>query len=108
MTSSKTTLQSKSDNLVISGEVGAQVLSLFALKIGSSRTTGHDWGQSSTTTDFQLVQRTISVPVAPGDDVTVYQVVGECSNSDGTVKTATFKVAGKNGESETISDYPAE
>jgi len=111
MASSKTTLQSGSSNLAISGEVGAQILGIFSAKIGISHTTGHNWGQSSTITDFQLIERTISVPVAPGDDVTVYQVVGECSNSDGTtykVKTATFKVIGKDGATETISDYPLE
>ena len=60
--------------------------------------------EASTRTEFQQVTSEISIGVEPGDEASVFQVVGECKNSDGTVytvKTPTYVIRGKDGSSET-------
>ena len=104
MTSSKSTSSGGSSSATVSGEVGFKVMKLFEVKIGASGTLEHNWSLSTTKTEFQKVTSKISIGVKPEDEVSVFQVVGECKNSDGTVytvKTPTYVIKGKDGSSET-------
>ena len=104
MTSSKSTSSGGSSSATVSGEVGFNVMKLFDVKIGASGTLEHNWSLSTTRTEFQQVTSKISIGVKPEDEVSVFQVVGECKNSDGTVytvKTPTYVIKGKDGSSET-------
>ena len=104
MTSSKSTSSGGSSSATVSGEVGFKVMKLFDVKIGASGTLKHNWSLSTTKTEFQKVTSKISIGVKPEDEVSVFQVVGECKNSDGTVyivKTPTYVIKGKDGSSET-------
>ena len=104
MSSSKSTSSGGSSSATVSGEVGFNVMKLFDVKIGASGTLEHNWSLSTTRTEFQQVTSEISIGVKPGDEVSVFQVVGECKNSDGTVytvKTPTYVIKGKDGSSET-------
>ncbi|XP_022784929.1 uncharacterized protein LOC111325380 [Stylophora pistillata] len=111
MSSSKTSSTGGSSSTTVSGEIGFQVMNVFSAKFGVSHTTGHNWNTGSTRTEFQQVTSEISIPVEPGDEVSVYQVVGECKNSDGTVftmKTPTYRIKGKDGSTETRRDHSSE
>ena len=104
MSSSKTISSGGSSSVSVSGEVGLSVMKLFEAKIGASGTLEHNWSLSTTRTEFQQVTSEISIGVKPGDEVSVFQVVGECKNSDGTVytiKTPTYVIKDKDGSSET-------
>ena len=104
MSSSKSTSSGGSSSATVSGEVGFNVMKLFDVKIGASGTLEHNWSLSTTRTEFQQVTSEISIGVQPGDEVSVFQVVGECKNSDGTVytiKTPTYVIKDKDGSSET-------
>ena len=104
MTSSKSTSSGGSSSATVSGEVGFKVMKIFDVKIGASGTLEHNWSLSTTRTEFQQVTSEISIGVKPEDEVSVFQVVGECKNSDGTVytvKTPTYVIKGKGGSSET-------
>lgn len=109
--SSKTTSSGGSTSFTVSSEVGATVLKVFSVKLGVSATTGFDWSSSSTATSVEEVKHEVSVEVNPGDEVHVYQVVGECENSDGTkytLKTGRYETRGKNGEKMETSEIPPE
>ena len=111
LTSSKTTSSGGSSGLTVSGEVGVTIFNIFSAKIGVSKTTGYDWSSSSTSSNFEQRTYEISVPVNEGDEVSLYQVVGECENSDGTkytIKTARYETRGKNGETLSTSDLPSD
>ena len=104
MTSSKSTSSGGSSSATVSGEVGFKVMKIFDVKIGASGTLEHNWSLSTTRTEFQQLTSEISIGVEPGDEASVFQVVGECKNSDGTVytvKTPTYVIRGKDGSSET-------
>ncbi|PFX29092.1 hypothetical protein AWC38_SpisGene6162 [Stylophora pistillata] len=93
-----------STSATVSGEVGFNVMKLFDAKIGASGTLEHNWSLSTSRTEFQQVTSEISIGVKPGDELSVFQVVGECRNSDGTVytvKTPTYVIKGKDGSSDT-------
>ena len=95
----------------MSGEVGATIRKIFSVKLGLSATTGFDWSSSSTATSVEEVKHEVSVEVNPGDEVRVYQVVGECENSDGTkytLKTGRYETRAKNGEKMETSEIPPE
>ena len=107
----RTTSSGGSTSFTVSGEVGASILDKFSVKLGLSATTGFNWGSSSTVTSIEQVQHEVSVEVNPKDEVNVYQVVGECANSDGTtytLKTGRYETKGKNGETLGTSDIPPE
>ena len=111
MSASKTSSSGGSSSITVSGEVGADVLDIFSVKLGISSTTGFDWSSSSTSGSFEQRSEEISVPVNSGDEVNVYQVVGECENTDGTkytVKTTRYETRGKDGETVTTSDLPSD
>ena len=81
------------------------------LEIGVSCTTGFDWSSSSSSGSFEQRSYEISVPVDSGDEVNVYQVVGECENTDGTkytVRTRRYETRGKDGKTVTTSDLPSD
>ena len=87
------------------------IMEVFSVKRGVSGTTGFDWSSSSSSGSFEQRSYEISVPVNPGDEVSVYQVIGECENSDGTkytVETTKYETRDKNGQvletSEVASD----
>ena len=64
----------------------------------------HNWSLSTNGTECQEVTGEISIGIEPGDEVSVFQVVGECKNSDGTfytIKTPTYVIKGNDGSSET-------
>ena len=72
--------------------------------LSASETLEHNWSLSTTRTECQEVTSEISIGIEPGDEVSVFQVVGECKNSDGTVytiKTPTYVIKGNDGSSET-------
>ena len=109
--SARTTSSGGSTSFTVSGEVGASILKIFSVKLGLSATTGFNWSSSSTATSIEEVKHEVSVEVNPGDEVHVYQVVGECANSDGTkytLKTGRYETRGKNGETLGTSDIPPE
>ena len=111
MSASKSSSSGGSSSITVSGEVGANILEVFSLKLGVSSTTGFDWSSSSTSGSFEQRSYEISVPVDSGDEVNVYQVVGECANSDGTkynVKTTRYETRGKDGVNVSTSDLPAD
>ena len=111
MSSSKTTSTGGSSSVTVSGEVGAEILEIFSVNLGLSETTGYDWGSSSTDENFVQRSDEITVRVDPGDTVSVYQVVGECENSDGTkytIKTTRYVTRGKHGETLSTSDLPSD
>ena len=111
MTSTKTTSNGGSTSISVSGEVGANILEVFSVKLGVSATTGFDWSSSSTAGSFEQRSYEISVPVDPGDEVYVYQVIGECENTDGTkyvVETTKYETRDKNGEVLNTSEVPSE
>ncbi|XP_078372713.1 uncharacterized protein LOC144656356 [Oculina patagonica] len=103
MSAAKSFSSGGSTSITVSGEVAVDVLGVFTAKIGVSGTTGYDWSHSTTTNSFEQVSHEISVPVKAGDEVTVYQVVGECENTDGTtytVKSPKYVIKGKDGETQ--------
>lgn len=109
--SSRTTSSGGSASFTVSSEVGADILKVFSAKLGLSATTGFDWSSSSTATSVEEVKHEVSVEVSPGDEVHVYQVVGECDNSDGTkytLKTGRYETRGKNGKKMETSEIPPE
>ena len=109
--SSRTSSSGGSTSFTVSSEVGASVLKIFSVKLGLSATTGFDWSSSSTATSVEEVKHEVSVEVNPGDEVHLYQVIGECENSDGTkytLKTGRYETRGKNGETLETSDIPPE
>ena len=109
--STRTTSSGGSTSFTVSGEVGATILKIFSVKLGLSATTGFDWSSSSSATSVEQVQHEVSVQVDPGDEVHVFQVVGECQNSDGTkytLKTGRYETRGKDGETLGTSDIPPE
>ena len=104
MSSSKSTSSGGSSSATVSGEVGFSVIKLFDVKFGASETLEHNWSLSTTGTEYQEVVSEISIGIEPGDEVLVFQVVGECKNCDGTVytiKTPTYVIKDKDGSFET-------
>ncbi|KAL9986717.1 hypothetical protein ACROYT_G000903 [Oculina patagonica] len=111
MTQSKTTSSGGSASVTVSGEVGFDVLEVFSVKLGVSGTTGFDWSSSSTASSFQQRSYEISVPVDGGDEVNVYQVIGECDNDDGTkytVETTKYEIRDKGGKVVSTAEVPSD
>lgn len=101
-TSSRTSSSGGSSSDAISATVGANLKSIFSVDLGYSKTTGFDWSSSTTSSFSRQVSHQARIPVKPGDEVSVYQVVGICDNTDGTVytvNTKTLVVRGKDGGS---------
>ena len=101
-TSSRTSSSGGSNSDSISATVGANLKSIFSVDLGYSKTTGFDWSSSTASSFSREESHQARIPVKPGDEVSVYQVVGICDNSDGTiytVNTKTLVVRGKDGTS---------
>ena len=101
-TSSRTSSSGGSSSDSISATVGANLKNIFSVDLGYSKTTGFDWSSSTTSSFSREVSHQARIPVKPGDEVSVYQVVGICDNTDGTVytiNTKTLVVRGKDGGS---------
>ena len=81
----------------VSANVGLNLKSVFSAGLGYSHTTSYDWSQSTASAFAKTVTHQVSVDVQPGDTVTVFQVVGQCNNSDGNkykIETNTLTVKG--------------
>ena len=94
-----------SSESTISATVGGNLKDVFSAELGYSKTTGFDWSFSSESAFSREVTHQATVPVRPGAEVSVYQVVGVCDNSDGTVYTVNTKrlvVRGSDGSSKTV------
>ena len=107
MSAAKTSSTGGSTSITVSGEVAFDVLGVFTAKIGVSGTTGYDWSHSSTSNSFEQVSHEISVPVKAGDEVTVYQAIGECENTDRTtytVKSPYYVIKGKDGDTQSTDE----
>lgn len=101
-TSSQTSSSGGSNSDSISATVGANLKGVFSAGLGYSKTTGFNWSHSSTSSFSRQESHQARIPVKSGDEVSVYQVVGVCDNSDGTVytvNTKTLVVRGKDGSS---------
>ena len=99
-TSSGTSSGGESSSESIFTTVGANLKSIFSVDLGYSKTTGFDWSYSSTSSFSRQESHQARIPVKPGDEVSVYQVVGICDNSDGTVysvNTKTLVIREKDG-----------
>lgn len=110
-TSSRTSSSGGSTSFTVSGELGASILKIFSANLGLSRTTGFDWSSSSSSTSVEQVSHEVTVEVNENDEVLVYQVIGECKNSDGTkytLKTGRYETKGKGGETLGTSEIPPE
>lgn len=104
-TSSRTSSAGGSNSDSISATVGANLKSIFSVDLAYSKTTGFDWSYSSTSSFSRQESHQARIPVKPGDEVSVYQVVGICDNSDGTVytvNTKTLVIRGKDGISTAV------
>jgi len=101
-TSSRTSSAGGSSSDSISAIVWANLKSIVSADLGYCKTTGFDWSYSSTSSFSREESHQARIPVKPGDEVSVYQVVGICDNSDGTVytvNTKTLVIRGKDGTS---------
>ena len=101
-TTSQTGSHGGSTSNSISATVGGNLKGIFSAELGYSKTTGFDWSSSSTSSFSREETHEARIPVKPGGVVSVYQVVGVCDNSDGTVytvNTKTLVVRGKDGSS---------
>lgn len=101
-TTSQGSSQGGSTSHSVSATVGLNLKSVFSAGLGYSKTTGFNWGQSSSSSFSRTESHQARIPVKPGEVVSVYQVVGFCDNSDGTVytvNTKTLVVRGKDGSS---------
>ena len=81
----------------VSANIGLNLKSVFSTGLGYSHTTSYDWSQSTASAFAKTVTHQVSVDVQPGDTVTVFQVVGQCNNSDGNkykIETNTLIVKG--------------
>ena len=87
----------------ISASVGLNLKSVFSAELGYSKTTGFNWEQSSSSSFSRQESHQARIPVKPSEVVSVFQVVGYCDNSDGTVYTVNTKtlVVRGNGDSST-------
>jgi len=86
----------------ISASVGLNLKSVFSAQLGYSKTTGYNCAQSSSSSFSRQESHQARIPVKPAEVVSVYQVMGVCDNSDGTVytvNTKTLVVRGKDGDS---------
>ena len=109
MSAEKTSSAGGSTSVTVSAEVAFDVLKALSATIGVSGTTGYDWNDSTTSNSFEQVTHEISVSVKAGDEVTVYQVIGNCKNTDGTtytVKSPHYVTKGKDGEIQSNNDLP--
>jgi hypothetical protein len=85
----------------VSADVGLSLKSAFSAGLGYSHTTSYDWSESTASAFAKTVTHKVSVDVQPKDTVTVFQVVGQCDNSDGNkykIETNTLIVRGGKSE----------
>lgn len=90
-TSIQTSQTGGSKSTSISAKIGMTLKNVFAAELGASRTTEYNWAQSFSSSFSREVKHEARIPVEPGEQVSVYQVIGTCNNSDGTVYTVNSK-----------------
>lgn len=88
-------------SFIVLSEVGVIIFKVFLVKFGFLVIMGFNWGSSLIVISVEEVKYEVSVEVNLGDEVYVYQVVGECENFDGIkyiFKIGRYEIRGKNGE----------
>jgi len=90
-TSIQTSESGGSSSTEISAKVGLKLKEVFSAELGASHTTEYNWAESSSTSFSRQVRHEARIPVEPKKEVSVYQVIGKCTNSDGTVYTVNTK-----------------
>ena len=90
-TSIQTSQTGGTSSTTIDAKIGLNLKNVFSAELGISHTTEYNWAQSSSSSFSRQVSHEARVPVEPGKQVSVCQVVGKCSNSDGTVYTVNTK-----------------
>ena len=90
-TSIQTSETGGASSTTISAKVGLTLKKIFSTELGVSHTTSYNWAQSSSSSFSKQVSHQARVPVKPGEQVSVCQVIGSCSTSDGTVYTVNTK-----------------
>lgn len=98
-TSIQTSQTGGSSSTSISAKIGITLKKVFAAELGVSHTTEYNWAQSSSSSFSREVKHEARIPVEPGKQVSVYQVIGKCKNSDGTVYTVNTKTLVVRGQS---------
>jgi len=90
-TSIQTSQTGGTSSTTISAKIGLTLKKVFSAELGVSHTTEYNWAQSSSSSFSRQVKHEARIPVQPGKQVSVCQVIGKCSNSDGTVYTVNTK-----------------
>ena len=72
-------------------KVGLNLKEKFSAELGVSHTTSYNWAQSSSSSFSRQLSHEARIPVQPGKQVSVCQVIGTCTNSDGTFYTVNTK-----------------
>lgn len=90
-TSIQTSATGGTSSTSVSAKIGITLKEVFAAELGVSHTTEYNWGLSSSSSFTREVKHEARIPVEPGKQVSVYQVIGTCNNSDGTVYTVNTK-----------------
>ena len=90
-TSIQTSQTGGTSSTTISAKVGLNLKEKFSAELGVSHTTSYNWAQSSSSSFSRQLSHEARIPVQPGKQVSVCQVIGTCTNSDGTVYTVNSK-----------------
>ena len=90
-TSIQTTQTGGTSSTTISAKIGITLKKVFPAELVVSHTTEYNWAQSSSNSFSRQVKHEVRIPVEPGKQVSVCQVIVTCSNSDGTVYTVNTK-----------------
>ena len=90
-TSIQTSQTGGTSSTTISAKVGLNLKEKFSAELGVSHTTSYNWAQSSSSSFSRQLSYEARIPVQPGKQVSVCQVIGTCTNSDGTIYTVNTK-----------------
>lgn len=90
-TSIQTSQTGGTSSTTISAKIGILLKKVFSGELGVSKTTEYNWAQSSSSSFSRQVKHEARIPVEPGEQVSVCQVIGTCNNTDGTFYTVNTK-----------------